>query len=148
MKYYNRTFARQLALTVSVGAALVLFSPALALNPLPADFTNRLAQGWLPDLCVRPGNPETPTPLLRDWARPRAGKRVRVLFICNSEQQYEPLSLAHAFDLECDIIPLWGSYSWKENDADPDTMNLLRYYLGARRYDGVAMAGGRVSARR
>ena len=121
-------------------------SSAHVLNPLPTGFAERVAKGWLPDLCVRPSDPGIPAPRLRAWARPRDGKRVRVLFICNSEQQYEALSVAHAFDLECDILPWWRSCSWKENDADPDTMNLLRHYLGTRRYDVIAMASAWLSA--
>jgi hypothetical protein len=70
-------------LIVLASAAMTRPSAAVTLDPLPVGFTDRLAQGWLPEICVRPNNPESPLPSLRDWARPRDGKRVRVLFICN-----------------------------------------------------------------
>lgn len=127
---------------------LVTFlSPALAatLAPLPANFAKEVKNGWLPELCIRPDNPQAPRSLLRLWAQPRNGKPVRVLFICGSQHQYEAIAIARTFDLQCDIIPLWYGYSWRENNLDPDTMNLLRYYLGARRYNVVAMTSAALS---
>ncbi|MDD5704603.1 MAG: hypothetical protein PHR35_01660 [Kiritimatiellae bacterium] len=112
----------------------------------PPGFAESVEAGWLPELCVRGDNPESPASGLPDWSRPRDGKRVRVLFICNSQEQYEPLAVARAFDLDCDLIPLWTLYSWRDNPHDPDTMNLLRHYLGTRRYDAIAMAGAWLSA--
>ncbi|MBI4025678.1 MAG: beta-galactosidase [Verrucomicrobia bacterium] len=150
LSYFARRAARRFVVKLHYFIILFfaisgLYSSAATLKPLPPDFVQRVEQGWLPELCVRTDNPAIPPPLLRNWARPRDGKRVRVLFICSSQQQYEPLSLMHAFDLEGDLIPLWSAYSWKENDADPDTMNLLRYYLGTRHYDVIAMAGAWLS---
>jgi hypothetical protein len=141
----RRRAAVALALVAVLGAVCGSL-PAAGQDPPPAEFANRVESGWLPELCVRPGNPAAPPPRLRAWAHPRAGKRVRVLFICSSQQQYEVLSLAHAFDLEADILPWWLAYSWRENDADPDTTNLLRHYLGTRRYDVIAMASACLSA--
>ena len=117
----------------------------MALNPLPEGFAERVEGGWLPAVCARPGNPDMPVPPTRTWARPRAGGPVRVLFICQIDEQYEVLSLAWSFDLTVDIVPLWRAYSWRENTADPDTMDLLRYCLGRRRYDTIAMASAWLS---
>ena len=131
-------------------AAAVLLSsvvaPATAGDGLPDGFAGRVQQGWLPPLCVRQGEPDTPTPTTRCWAASRCGGSVRVLFICGSRHQFEALSLARSFDLACDIVPLWPSYAWRQNDRDPDTMNLLRYYLQSRSYDAIAMTGAWLSA--
>ena len=117
----------------------------MALNALPEGFAERVEGGWLPAVCARPGNPDMPVPPTRTWARPRAGGPVRALFICQIDEQYEVLALARSFDLTVDIVPLWRAYSWRENTADPETMNLLRYCLGRRRYHTIAMASAWLS---
>lgn len=130
--------------------ALLLAATTLAatggMAPLPAGFAEKVENGWLPDLCVRQHNPDMPRPLIRSWSSPRAGEPIRGLFIVNSQNQYEALAIATASGLAVDIIPLWGSYSWRDNPADPDTMNLLRHFLATRTYDVVAMAGACLSA--
>ena len=47
-----------------------------------------------------------PEPLTCNWANPRAGGEVSVLFICSVDQQYEVMVLADSFDLTYDIAPL------------------------------------------
>ena len=42
-------------------------------------------------------------------------------------------------------VKLCQAHTKKENPSDPDTMNLLRHYLGARRYDALAMSSAWLS---
>lgn len=116
------------------------------LNPLPPGFAKEVEAGWLPLRCARQNTP-MPEPMIRKWAEHRAGDKIRVLFITGSyEGQYEALSVAKAFDFECDVIPLWHGNSHRDNNDDPALWNLLRYYLMTRKYDVIAMSQGWLSA--
>jgi len=115
-------------------------------NPIPPEFEAKINSGWLPQICAKQGNLEMPAPAICLWAEKRAGDRVRILFICDSGHQYEALSIAKSFDLDIDIVPIWQAYANRENDLDPDTSNLLRYYLKSRHYAAIAMAGCWLSA--
>ena len=82
-----------------------------------------------------------PEPLTCNWANPRAGGEVSVLFICSVDQQYEVMVLADSFDLTYDIAPLRPAQSWHDgDDYDPAAMNTLRNYLSQNQYDAIVMA--------
>ena len=80
-----------------------------------------------------------PEPTIRKWAKPRGDGPVRVLFISGGKAgMYECLSLADAFDLECDVIPYWKR--WNKKVRDENLWNLLRYYLKSKRYNVIAVS--------
>ncbi len=135
-----------LSLLLSV-ATLTPTMCALALDAVPESFVQKVEKGWLPISCARPGNPEMPPPILRQWARVRAGERIRVLFICALQHQFEAHSIARCFDLDYDIVPIGGAANtrWAARQ-DSEAMNLLRHFLGTRRYDVIAMTGAWLTA--
>ncbi len=134
-------FGLLLILVCSISFSAERYAPKL-----PEGFGKQVESGWLPELCARSSPSEIDMPLTRMWAAPRAGDPLHILFIVSAGNQYEALALARSIGATCDIVPLWGSYAWRENTADPDTMNLLRYYLSAREYDVIAMNGAWLSA--
>jgi hypothetical protein len=108
------------------------------LKPLPPGFAEKVKSGWLPPLCVC--GESMPEPIIKKWAQRRGGDKVRVLFIAGrKEGMYECLSLARAFDLQCDVIPFWNN--WRIAHKDKELWNLLRYYLGSKQYDVIAVSG-------
>lgn len=110
------------------------------LNTLPTGFAKEVESGWLPLRCVKQNAP-MPEPMIRKWAEHRAGDKIRVLFITGKyEAQYEALSVARAFDFECDVIPLWRIDNNEILPDDPPLWNLLRYYLMTKKYDVIAMS--------
>ena len=85
----------------------------------------------------------------RRWAPVRAGERVRVLFLVPSfsfpgQYQFEAQALARSFDLDCDLVPLVDAR--RPDKQDPVAMDLLRRFLGTRRYDALPMAGAWLTA--
>lgn len=110
------------------------------LKPLPPSFTKKVKSGWLPPLCAL--GKSMPEPIIKKWAKRRAGGKVRVLFITGRKPGiYECLSLAKAFDLDCDVISFWNRWKVTASNKDKQLWNMLRYYLGSKQYDVIAVSG-------
>ncbi|MBI2299299.1 MAG: hypothetical protein HYU66_10225 [Armatimonadetes bacterium] len=123
--------------------------PALALNPLPAGFAEKVQAGWRPASCALLRSPNMPQAIVRQWVRERAGERVSVLFIVPSPwfpdpHQAEAQAIARSLDLDGDIVPL--SDPRRADKQDAEAMSLLRHLLATRRYDAIALTGAGLTA--
>ena len=123
---------------ITISFICISLSAQSKLKSLPSGFAKKVEAGWLPPIVCK--GKSMPIPIIKKWAKRRGSGQVRVLFITGRKiGMYECLSLAKAFDFECDVIPFWSD--WRRAHKDKPLWNLLRYYLRTRQYDVIAVSG-------